>query len=1092
MLKSRVEICQLAADLYPGIKFTKSAGHKKKCNCVFHTEKTPSLCFDSNLNLYHCFGCGKGGDIFTLVQEAKGYGFVESAKWLVGQYCQDIDPNELDQKPEAEDQEEQQHKETLYIYNQYVQEFFLQQYMSDTPEAQLCRCYAEKRSTIGIKDRGRWEQEYCSMIGLGFSPKEGNPLVKYAKKKGLSLEILEELGLVKQREDKPGTYYDFFRNRLTIPQRDKYGRIVTFTARALDPTDSIKYLNGRNTAIYSKSESVFGVDIAMKAARATGKIYLLEGAPDVMRLQSLGIANAAATLGARWTEGQLSTFKSFSPTLCFIPDSDIPKKEEKYGVGIKAVIENGKLASRMGFRVTVREIPNETTQKQDADSYVTSKEKWDTLCETDFPLWLASKIYDIAATRDEQMRMIDEICDVLICIQDTTLQNSLLSDLKLKYKQAQIWKYAMNQAARRKQEEKRSLAIKDSVDELADYNFYRHGRHYYGIDEQGREKDWTNFIIHPLFLIADEKSPTRIFELENESMVRKIVELKQCDVTKLDKFKEKIEGKGNFRFFERPEKYEQLKAFMYEKTEEAVRVRQMGWNNIGEKGFYAFCNGVVYEGEWKPIDEYGIIRLEKENFYLPALSKMHKNNRSEYANERRFMHSPIKTVTRQEYFNQIIKIYGEIGTVCICFYLATLFRDIIKSSTRSFPLLNLYGKRGTGKTELAITLTSLFQRDNEISNIESTTPYAMGEKCAQVSNGLVHFDEYKNSLSITKLDFIKGLYDNAGRNKRATDSEHRENTSVDCGVILTGQELPTADSALFSRVLFMEMTRSERTEEESRMFRELLTMRSMYPTNITVELLRYRENFEAGWNTAWQKAIRTIKNALTAGNIQERIINNWAMMLATIYSLETFVELPFTSLQVRAIAIKNINQQDSLCNSTDDLATFWSLFSKARQAGEIIENQDYKIDHRIRLTVNEKRRPNETLEYGPKGKDILFIRKDICLAKISMQAKKEGKTTIPEDSMLSYIMSTPEYEGKTKSPLKFIAYDRNGEPIRKAIYDSKGTIESYEMLYDQERVLAFDYDLLCRNYDIDLRRQTITSKTERLQDEDEFIIQKAI
>ena len=248
------------------------------------------------------------------------------------------------------------------------------------------------------------------------------------------------------------------------------------------------------------------------------------------------------------------------------------------------------------------------------------------------------------------------------------------------------------------------------------------------------------------FLIADDVKPSRIFELENDSHTRRTIELQQQDVTKLERFKEKIEGKGDFRFFERQEKYEMLKAFIYGKTEEAQRVHQMGWNNIGESGFYAFCNGIIYKAR-HAVDEYGMIRLDKENFYLPAMSKIHKQNRMAYVNERRYLHAPKQEVTGQQYFTLLHELYGDNGVVCYCYYLATLFRDIITDTTRSFPILNLYGKKGTGKTELALSLVNLFQRNPEISNLESTTYYAMGDKCSEVSNMIVHFDEYKNSLS---------------------------------------------------------------------------------------------------------------------------------------------------------------------------------------------------------------------------------------------------------------------------------------------------------------------------------------------------------
>ena len=294
-----------------------------------------------------------------------------------------------------------------------------------------------------------------------------------------------------------------------------------------------------------------------------------------------------------------------------------------------------------------------------------------------------------------------------------------------------------------------------------------------------------------------------------------------------------------------------LKAYLYEKTEEAVRVPKIGWNNIGDKGFYAFCNGIVYEGKWQPVDEYGIIRLENENFYLPAMSKIHKNNRMTFINERRYTHAPVRDISLNEYFSLIVELYGDNGIIALCFYMASLFRDIILDSTRSFPLLNIYGKKGTGKTEFAVTIMSLFLRRMEISNLESTTDFAMGDKCSEICNGLVHFDEYKNTLSKRKIDFLKGIYDQAGRNKRGNDSERRESTSIDCAVILTGQEMPSSpDSALFTRVLFLESQRSERTKEETDKYHQLIEMRNQYPTNITVELVKLRENFQAKWASA--------------------------------------------------------------------------------------------------------------------------------------------------------------------------------------------------------------------------------------------------
>lgn len=1067
MVKSRVDIVQLAQDLHPNMSLTRSGTHRRKCSCVFHRENTPSLYFDQSLNLYHCFGCNKGGDVISFVRESLSLDFEDAVRYLLEKYCPEADLSGQT-LVEQEDEELRRKRETQYLYMDYAFRFYREQYLSSSSESLACRSYAEYDE---VTKKGRWNSQFCNMIGLGYSPSSGREFVRWAISKGLRIDILEELGLVKESKSHPGSFYDFYRGRLMIPQRDRYGRVVTFTARALDDLSEVKYLNGCDCLIYTKHQSVFGIDIALRAARQTGKLYLLEGAPDVLRLQSLGITNAIASLGGSWSKEQLAQFKSFMPTLCFIPDKDVTKVDEKYGKGIQFVFKNARLAVESGFRVNVREIVSETPGKQDADSYITNMSRWESLQETDFILWYASKLYDPSSTRDEQLKVINEICDMLVCIADDTLQKSYLCDLKNRYKQASVWKTALSDAARRQQEQKRRKAMKQAGDDLENYNFYRQGKHYYGIDSQGRERDWTNFVIKPLFLIADDDNPTRIFEFENENGQKKTIELKQCDVTKLDKFKEKIEGKGNFRFFEKPEKYEYLKAYMYDKTEEAYRVHQMGWNMVGDDGFFAFCNGIVYQGEWFPIDEYGIIRLEKENYYLPALSKIHNRNKTSYANERRFIHDPQMNISLHDYFSQILDVYGDNGMISLCFYLATLFRDIIVRTTK-FPLLNIYGKKGTGKTEFAISLMCLFQRSPEISNLENTSLFAMGDKCSQVSNELVHFDEYKNSLKGQQIDFLKGVYDSAGRSKKSADSDRRETTNVDCGVILTGQEMASADIALFTRLIFLESQQSVRTLEATSKFNKLEQMRRMGPTNITVDLQKHRAVFESRWPSCWSRAQSTLKKRLSNSAIDERIINNWAILLSTMYCLEDQVkDLPFKTGEVLSAIVKGVKYQASLSNSIDEIASFWSLFSKARQLGDVAEGQDYKIVSRKSLTViraSEQGKKDITLNYDD-GKQILFLRKDICLSKVNIQAKREGKQLIPDDTLYSYLVSTAAYLGKTKSPLKFITYDKDGNPKRRTVLDDR-SLSSYEILYDQERVLAFDYKMIVEAYDIDLKR----------------------
>ena len=149
IVKSRVDICQLVVDLCPGTVLKPSGPHRKKCCCVFHQEDTPSLMLDTTMNRYKCYGCGKSGDVISFVEECQGVGFIDAIRCLLDMYCPDVDTHDLfDQSTTPEQEERDRKAETMYIYNQYAQEFFRAQYEADNDEAAACRRYTEKNGWL--------------------------------------------------------------------------------------------------------------------------------------------------------------------------------------------------------------------------------------------------------------------------------------------------------------------------------------------------------------------------------------------------------------------------------------------------------------------------------------------------------------------------------------------------------------------------------------------------------------------------------------------------------------------------------------------------------------------------------------------------------------------------------------------------------------------------------------------------------------------------------------------------------------------------------------------------------------------------------
>ena len=265
----------------------------------------------------------------------------------------------------------------------------------------------------------RWGKETVNERGLGYAPKGNKQLFDFIKSKGLSWELCKKAGLIAE-DDESGREYAFFRDRLMIPVRDRWGSVINYTARTLnEDAGTAKYLNGRDSLIFHKSEVLFGLDTAMTLGAREELFYIVEGGPDVITMQKIGALNTVAPLGTALTKEHLQLLKRFRPKLCFIPDADAP--------GIAAVMKNGRTAMEQGFRVTVKEIPPKvdedgTEHKQDADSFFKNDRQVRKLEEKDFVLWLAGQLFaEIAkksSTETDISDAVKEICVVLILEQD--------------------------------------------------------------------------------------------------------------------------------------------------------------------------------------------------------------------------------------------------------------------------------------------------------------------------------------------------------------------------------------------------------------------------------------------------------------------------------------------------------------------------------------------------------------------------------------------------------------------------------------------------------------------------------------------------
>ena len=1000
--------------------------------CPFHQEKTPSFTVTPNRSMFYCFGCHKGGNVITFLMEHENMTYPEAVRWLGRKYG-----IEVEEREETIDEKQQRLKrESLLIVNTAVHKHYREVFLRYKP----AQDYAYRR----------WGQKYCDEIEIGFAPIDGKALAH----RPLQKEFLQELGLINPQG------YDFFQNRIVIPIKDRYQHIIGFTARVMDDSQP-KYLNSKESLLYSKRSTVFGLDVAWRAAGKTGQMYLVEGAPDCMRLHAIGVQNAVADLGSAWTVEQFQLIKRAANKVCFIPDNDPLKGGADYGTGIEAVMKAGKLATEQHLTVSVKEITTtEEGKKEDPDTYFKNQTLFKAVEEEDFILWLAAKLFETSGNTEQKSDAVKRIAHLLSFIDDDTKLTMFIDALTKYHRGKLFWQKAIENERTRRDSPK-----EDDIDLNRQYGFWIDRGKYFSTTEKGGVLEWSNFTLTPLFHIKDPLMAKRLYLLTNELGVKEIVEMEQEDLISLQKFRQKLESLGNFIWKASEKELIKLKSFLYEKTETAAQIKQLGWN---KKGFFAFGNGIFDGRQFHEVNEYGIVHLgEKGNFYLPALSRIYKENTDYFRFERQFVHFNFSMISLRDFTRQLFLVFGDNGKISFCFYLATLFRDIITLTTRSFPILDLFGPKGSGKSELGHTLMSFFVIDNIPPNIQNSTIPALNDTVAAAANALVHIDEYKNGIDTAKIEFIKGLWDGTGRTRMnmATDKK-KETTAVDAGVIISGQEMPTADIALFSRLIFLLFPKSNFTASEKANYQQLLQIRSKGLSHLTLQLLAHRDKFGQCFYDQYRQTLDDVNSRLTSHTIIDRIVQNWVIPLTSFRCLEGKLDTTLSYKELLEITVEGIVHQNMECKTNDELGSFWRMVQFLNSEGEINEDADFKIKavSRFRSTL-----VSETVWTEPRK--ILYLQKTRIFMLYKLNAHRNGETSLPEESLRYYLENSKEYLGeqrmtyhvikKGNQVLDFEHRDAKGQP-------TKMSVQQCSYCFDYEKLVeAFDINLeMSRNEDI--------------------------
>lgn len=1015
----------------------KPQGKNLVACCPFHTEKTGSFIVNPARQTYHCFGCGKHGDVFQWVMEREGCSYPEAIRRLAKRANIEISERERT----AEEIARETKREAMLMLTQQVNTWFVEQ-LEANPEAKE---YALSR--WGVKPKKNEPNDpmaYIKATGIGFAP-PGPAFVNWVKSQGINKELLKELHIV--ATSKEGRDYCAFYNRLTIPIRSRSNQIEGWTCRDMSGRKDVgKYVNSSDSELYHKKTSLFGLDVAKPEIRATGKVYVAEGAPDVMRMQIIGVPNTVAPLGTAMGDEQFDLLQSCFPktgkrVLCLLPDADVTK-DDGTNPGEAAAIKRGTEAIKRGYSVLIKAIPEGET-KEDPDSYFKTISKFKEVKEQDFIIWYAHHLLDGAENMESMTTGVETIAAMVASTNDETVIEGYKKQLKEVYNNSTLWNKAIVKAGKAQKEQE----VKDkafSKEGFTKYGFYESGGGYWALSGQ-TEIRWSNFTMRPLFHIKDAINPKRLYELRNEAGSREIVELKQEDLVSLSKFRQRVEGLGNYIFEANEQCLIKLKRYLYEQTQTAVEITQLGWQ---KQGFFAFGNGVFYQGSFIKADDFGIVHLpDGDNYYLPGASKIYKDDTQLFQFEKRFVHHGWSSIPLRQVAEKMIQVFGNNAKIGICFLIATLFRDHVTATVKAFPMLNLFGPKGSGKSELGHTLMSFFIIQNIPPNLSNSTIAALSEAVAQCSNALVHLDEFKNNIDMDKREFLKGLWDSAGRSRMNMDRDKkREITKVDSGVIISGQEMATTDIALFNRFVYLTFNKTEFTTDERNAFADLDRLRKLGFSHLTLEILNHRETFKQNFASMYAATASEVLANIGDNNCETRTVNNWVTVTAAYRCLETVLDLPFTYADILKIAINGIKTQNSLTTSSNEIGMFWRQIGRTQMEGKFCLNSDYRIEYRPDIKTNKGSVIFATT------RPILFLNPDAWYQAYTYKAKDNGIVPLPDSSIIYYLENSPEYLGRY-GVMRFSNKLPNGQP-------AVGTTS--------KRPLCFDYQMLATKYGLSI------------------------
>lgn len=459
----------------------------------------------------------------------------------------------------------------------------------------------------------------------------------------------------------------------------------------------------------------------------------------------------------------------------------------------------------------------------------------------------------------------------------------------------------------------------------------------------------SNFVIEIEALIKGSEQSFRIVRIQSNGQKSEPFIVNTDVFTSPQKFAEFIERKGDFIFFGDKRDLLAIKQITFRYCDSVNEVPTIGFCRKSQS--FVFSNGMIKDGQFIQPNDLGII----EDVFIPSASTMTETD-GNYTTQRKYQFKNGSTYTLLDWIANLYEIYGNKGKyIGFSFVFASLFFDVISKKINFFPLLNAYGKKGTGKTSFATTLLGLFAQEPERTSLQAATATGFIRKLEQTANIPQHFDEYLNSIKSNRIEFLKNIYDLIGKTMATKSNDARtKQGKIYSPCIVTGQEPPIINEALLSRFILIEFDTDKHTDRQKKYFKALEVERVKGLGNILIEMLSYREYVRKDFDSEFELTINDIYEIIKDKDVKPstRTVKNYAVLLAPLRiaiknGLKVQSELsPSEQIElVNDVLTYHLIEQSKEEAVNEDTATFWQLFDTMVNDGTITEGFDFVVNH---------------------------------------------------------------------------------------------------------------------------------------------------